>query len=60
MFIVVCDHPFYPEVEQCGTLEKAQEIAKKFEDDMFAEDGTFECIITISEVTSKKEFKSNY
>ena len=60
MFIVTCDHPYYPYVRYCETLDEAKEKYQAAIDDMEAKDGQHICKIAIAEVVELLETRSDY
>ena len=60
MFIVVADHPCYPDVYLYDTKEEAQSMRQEFIDDLAVEDGDYELTIYIAEVVSQDDLKSYF
>ena len=59
-YIVTADHPFYPEVHYAKNQFEAEAIKKEIVDSLFAEHGTYDCVITIARVVYTTEIKCNY
>jgi len=59
-FIVVSDHPYYPEVDKCDTLDKAQDVAANQLKHTRSDDGKHDAVIYVCEVVSKVVYKSDY
>ena len=60
MFIVVADHPYYPEVVVCKTEELAKIERKNFIESLGGKDGSCDLIIYIAEIISQDNLKSYY
>jgi hypothetical protein len=60
MFIVTCDHPYYPSVSYCQTIDEAKAEYQEAIDDIEAKDGQHVCKIAIAEVVQLLETRSYY
>jgi hypothetical protein len=60
MFIVTCDHPYYPSVEYCETIEQAEQKYRDAINDTEAKEGHYDCKIAIAEIVKLLETKSDY
>jgi hypothetical protein len=59
-FIVVADHPYYPQVAYCETLDEAKKERDEFIKDLFTNDGLNDCKVTVAEVINSQDGKSDY
>lgn len=60
MFIVTYDHPYYPSVEYCDTLNQAKKKYQEAIKDTESKDGKFVCKIAIGQVMELLETRSDY
>ena len=60
MYIVTCDHPHYPYVLYCDTIEQANEEYEKAIEEIESKDGAHICKITIAKVIITLETRSDY
>ena len=59
-YIVVADHPYYPEVEYFDNIEDARQRAEDFKNELFDSHGYKDCEITIASVQNNFSGKSTY
>jgi len=59
-WVVVSDHPYYPDAEYFDSEELAQAAAEKEREFMETEDGENICVITVAEVKTMRVVKSTH
>jgi len=59
-YVVVADHPYYPQVEYCESLAEAEERKSSLENDLLVDDGSKDCRIMILSPVKITEGKSHY
>jgi hypothetical protein len=59
-FIIVADHPYYPQVEYCSDINNAKKMKKEFETDLLTHEGKHDCRVSISQILEISEGRSEY
>jgi len=59
-YIVIADHPFYPEIEYAVNQQEAEVIRKQFLLDLSSENGQHECKVIVARIIYDTEIKCNY